>query len=154
MTNLPKPRFAFARNLTQMTALAAFAFMAMPETAMAADTPVGVWKTIDDETGEAKSHVEIYEREGKLYGKVIKLLRDPGATCDKCPGEHAGKPVLGMVIMWGLEQDDDEWEDGEIIDPKKGKIYRAKIWLDDSNTLKVRGYLGPFFRTQKWHRIQ
>jgi uncharacterized protein (DUF2147 family) len=133
-----------------------FATLLSPEaTAVLSDTPVGLWKTIDDESGKAKSHVKIYERDGKLYGKVTKLLLRPGATCDKCEGKDKGKPIEGMVVMWGLSQNDDEWEGGKIFDPKKGKTYRCKIWLEDGGSkLKVRGYAGPFFRTQTWHRIK
>jgi len=125
--------------------------LATPNLALADDSPIGVWKTIDDETGDAKSLVKIYERDGKLYGKIIKLFKNPDATCDACEGEDYGAPIKGMVIMWSLEQDDDEWSGGKIFDPKKGKTYNCKIWLDGSD-LKVRGYAGPFFRTQTWHR--
>jgi uncharacterized protein (DUF2147 family) len=122
-------------------------------TAAAGNSPVGVWKTIDDESGKAKSHVKIYERDGKLYGKVTKLLLRPGAKCDACEGDDKGKPIEGMVVVWGLKQDGDEWEGGKIFDPKKGKTYRCKMWIEGGK-LKVRGYAGPFFRTQTWHRIK
>lgn len=116
-------------------------------------SPIGSWKTIDDETGEAKSVVKIYEVDGKIYGRVDKLLRNPGALCDMCEGEDKNKPIEGMVILWGMGQDDDVWSGGKIFDPQKNKTYRAKIWLEaDGAKLKVRGYLGPFFRTQTWIR--
>ena len=117
------------------------------------DSPVGYWKTIDDETGEAKSIVKIYERDGKYYGRVDKLLLKPGALCTACEGEDKDQPIEGMVVMWGMEQDEDEWSGGKIFDPEKAKTYRCKIWLENEGAkLKVRGYLGPFFRTQTWHR--
>lgn len=120
-----------------------------------AQTPVGTWKTIDDETGQAKSHVTIYKgKNGKLYGKVTKLLKNPGAKCTACKGKKKDQPIEGMTIMWGLEKDDDEWEDGKILDPKKGKTYTCKIWLDGKNKLKVRGYIGFLYRTQTWHRVK
>lgn len=113
-------------------------------------TAVGYWKTIDDETGDAKSIVKIYEVDGKLYGRVDRLLQDPGALCDKCEGDDYNAPIQGMVVMWGMNSDGDgEWSGGKIFDPKKGKTYRCSIWLKDGN-LMVRGHLGPFFRTQKW----
>ena len=81
-------------------------------------TPVGQWKTIDDETGKAKSIVEIYEKDGKLYGKVVKLFREPSEEqnpiCDDCDedDQRNNKHVIGLVILEGLEFDgDDEWED-------------------------------------------
>lgn len=115
-------------------------------------SPIGTWETIDDSTGEAKSHVKIYERDGKLYGKIIKPLRNPDATCDKCTGDDKGKPIKGLIIMWALQWDGSAWSGGKIFDPEKGKTYRCKIWIEGKD-LKVRGYWGPFFRTQTWHRV-
>lgn len=113
----------------------------------------GRWKTIDDETGQPKSIVELYEQGGKLFGKVIKLLNKPqDAICEPCTGDLKGKKIVGMVIVKDMVLDDDEWEDGTIFDPKKAKTYSCKLWLADAKTLKVRGYLGPFFRTQTWYR--
>lgn len=125
-------------------------------TAVQAQSVTGTWKTKDDETGEAKSHIEIYESGGKLYGKVVKLLREkPDRLCEKCPGERKNQPVLNMIIMVNMVQKDGLWQSGDILDPEKGKWYRCKIWLKegDSNTLVVRGYLGPFYRTQYWTRV-
>lgn len=118
-------------------------------------TVFGTWKTKDDETGEAKSHVEIYEAGGKLYGKIVKLLRErPDRLCDKCPGERKNQPVLNMIILVNMIQKDGMWQSGDILDPEKGKWYRCKIWLKegDPDTLVLRGYLGPFYRTQYWSR--
>lgn len=116
-------------------------------------TAVGQWKTIDDETGEAKSIVKIYEVDGKLYGRVDRLLKNPGAKCTECDGEDKNKPIEGMVVLWGMSPNGGEWSGGKIFDPQKNKTYRCKIWLEDGGKkLKVRGYLGPFFRTQTWHR--
>lgn len=119
-------------------------------------TVFGIWKTKDDETGEAKSHVEIYKAGGKLYGKVVRLLRErPDRLCDKCPGERKNQPVLNMIILVNMVEKDGMWQSGDILDPEKGKWYRCKIWLKegDPNTLVVRGYLGPFYRTQYWSRM-
>lgn len=120
-------------------------------------TPIGQWKTVDDETGKEKSIVEIYEQKGKLYGKVIKLL--PGAastTCDKCPGDKKGKPIVGMVFLTDLEKDGDEYDGGTILDPAKGKEYSCKISLEKPDVLLVRGYMGFSLlgRTQKWYRVK
>lgn len=123
-----------------------------------AQSVVGKWKTIDDETGEAKSIVEIYEQNGKIYGKVLDILNPAkrDRLCEKCDGDRKDKPVLGMVIMKGLENDDDEYEGGKILDPEKGKEYKCKIWLDseDKNKLYVRGYVAFFYRTQNWYRVE
>ncbi|MEL4307539.1 DUF2147 domain-containing protein [Joostella sp. CR20] len=119
---------------------------------------LGKWKTIDDESGKEKSIVEIYEENGKVYGKVIELLNKDrqDAKCDKCDGAKKGKPVLGMVIIEDLEKDGSEYAGGTILDPEKGKEYKCKIWVDedDANILNVRGYIAFLFRTQNWHRVQ
>src|SRR5688572_26497033 len=99
---------AIVRRL-RFAGLAAILFtaglFAVPQLVRADESPIGSWKTIDDETGETKSIVKIYERDGKLYGKITKLLKNPGATCDACEGEVHGAPIEGMIIMWSLEQD-------------------------------------------------
>lgn len=117
----------------------------------------GTWKTKDDETGEAKSHIQIYESGGKVYGKIEKLLRANAPThCDKCPDERKNQPLLGMILLVNMVQKDGMLQSGSILDPEKGKWYNCKMWLKegDPNTLVVRGYLGPFYRTQYWTRVK
>ena len=117
---------------------------------------VGKWKTIDDETGKAKSIVEIYKKGNKYYGKIIKII-DPSKRknkCKLCEDSRKDQPIVGMEIIKDLEQDDDEFDDGTILDPNNGKIYDCKIWLEGKDTLKVRGYILFFFRTQEWHRVK
>jgi uncharacterized protein (DUF2147 family) len=128
---------------------------------MAADpTPEGVWKTIDDETGEAKSHIRISIKDGTLSGTIEKILPpgDPAAICEACEGEQKDKPVLGMTILTGMKRGPDGYKDGQITDPNNGKSYNALVWLDpeDANKLIVKGYIGVslFGRSQTWLRIQ
>lgn len=126
-----------------------------------AQSPVGKWKTIDDETNKPKSIVEIYEKDGKLYGKVIKLFREPSEEqdpkCDECDADDPRymQRVMGMEILKGVEKDGDDWEDGEILDPKNGSIYDCDLELETADKLKVRGYLGISLigRTQYWYRV-
>ncbi|MBK8968395.1 MAG: DUF2147 domain-containing protein [Lewinellaceae bacterium] len=116
----------------------------------------GTWKTIDDNTGEAKSHVQLVEKDGKLTGKVVKLLKSaPDRLCDKCPGERKNQPVLNMIILENMQRKEGYWQSGRILDPEKGKWYTCSMWLKDGdpNVLVVRGYLGPFYRTQYWYRV-
>jgi uncharacterized protein (DUF2147 family) len=114
----------------------------------------GKWKSIDDNTNKPKSIVEITEKDGKAYGKIIELFREPDEDqdpiCDDCSDHRKDQKVLGMTIITDMVKDGDEWEDGEILDPKDGKIYDCKIWVADDGTLKVRGYIAFFFRTQTW----
>jgi uncharacterized protein (DUF2147 family) len=119
----------------------------------------GKWKTIDDETQEPKSIVEIFERDGKTYGRIVKLFRKPGEdqdpVCDDCEEDDPRykKEIIGMEIMREMVRADGEYSGGDILDPNNGKVYRCKIWLE-GNDLKVRGYWGPFYRTQTWLRAQ
>lgn len=119
---------------------------------------IGKWKTIDDETGKPKSIVEIYEKSGKIYGKVIDILDTihKNDLCKECSGEDANKPILGITVIKGLKKDGDEYSSGKILDPKNGKLYQCYITLEGKDKLKVRGYIGFSFlgRTQYWYRIK
>lgn len=123
---------------------------------LSAQSPIGKWDTYDDETGEKKSVIEIYKEGDQLYGKIIKIYdkAKTNAKCTACNGDKKDKPIVGMVIMENLEKDDDEWDDGEILDPNNGKVYDCKIWLESNDVLKVRGYVGFFYRTQTWKRLK
>lgn len=126
-------------------------------TATAQSTPAGVWKTIDDNTGEAKSHLEIYEKDGKFCAKIVKLLRKPQDTvCDECPGDKQGKKLVGMEILWDLVPYDDYWSYGKIMDPESGKIYKCNLEMKGNDKLEVRGYIGFSLigRTQEWYRVK
>ncbi len=123
-----------------------------------AQSPVGKWKTVDDETGKAKSYVEIYEQNGKLYGKITQLLleADKGKLCAECSGSDKGKPIEGLVFLKDLEKDGKYYEGGTILDPKNGKVYTCYIELKGADKLKVRGYIGiaALGRTQYWYRVK
>lgn len=131
------------------------AFYCISSTASAQTSIIGKWKSVDDNTGDPRSIVEIIEREGIIYGKIIKLFpkpkEDPDPVCDKCSPEDArfNKKIIGMEIIKEMSLDDDEYSGGTILDPEVGKVYRCKVWLE-AGKLKVRGYLGPFYRTQTW----
>ena len=123
-----------------------------------AQSPVGKWKTIDDETGKAKSIVEITEASnGTLQGRVIEILssdRGPNPTCDKCSGANKGKPVKGMVILWGLKPDGNgKWAGGTVLDPAKGKTYKSKLELKSGgDKLGMSGCIAFICREQTWVR--
>ena len=123
-----------------------------------AQSPVGKWKTIDDETGKAKSIVEITQASnGTLQGRVIEILssdRGPNPTCDKCSGANKGKPVKGMVILWGLKPDGNgKWAGGTVLDPAKGKTYKSKLELKSGgDKLGMSGCIAFICREQTWVR--
>jgi uncharacterized protein (DUF2147 family) len=118
----------------------------------------GEWKTIDDNTGIAKSIVEVYEQNGKVFGRIKKILKEDqrDVRCVNCKGDLKNQKVEGMVILKDLSKDEDEFEDGTVTDPENGKTYNAKIWLneDDPDVLMVRGYLSFLYRTQEWKRLE
>jgi len=137
----------------------AFALVAAAAPVLAAtSSPVGTWKTIDDKTHQPKSLVQITEQNGVLEGKVIKVLATddgPNPLCKSCDGDRKDKPIEGMTILWGLKQDGDEWNGGQILDPKNGKIYKVKLSLDATGKkLDVHGYIGFSLigRSQTWER--
>lgn len=111
----------------------------------AAGGVVGYWTTIDDETKEAKSVVQIYEHQGKYYGRVVELLQDKKAKA-KIPGNPS---VLGLDIIWDLEKDGDTYSGGEVLDPTKGKVYGCEIWREGKNLI-VRGKIAFLGRNQTW----
>lgn len=118
----------------------------------------GKWKTIDDETGNEKSIVEIYQKDGKAYAKIVELLEEgkEDKVCEECKGAKKNKPIKGMEIINGLSKDGNEWNDAKILDPKTGKEYKCYITLEGDNKLKVRGYVGFALlgRTQYWHKVE
>lgn len=118
-----------------------------------AQSVTGKWITVDDNSGKERSVIEIYEKGGKIYGKIIEIFdeNDRDEICTECDEKDPRykKPVLGMEIMKDLEKDGKEYNDGNILDPENGKIYDCKIWRDGEN-LKVRGYVAFFYRTQTW----
>ena len=136
----------------------ALALLTMAGAAFAQATPVGLWKTIDDETKTEKSYVRITEAAGVLAGKVEKIIdaAKQNEVCDKCADERKDKPILGMTIVRNAKKTDDgTWEGGDILDPNNGKVYRLRLKpLDGGKTLEVRGYMGPFFRNQQWLRVE
>lgn len=127
-------------------------------TSVSAQGVLGKWKTIDDNTGEAKSIVEIYEQDGKVYGKISEILNKDraDAICTECEGADKDKPIQGLVIIRGLEKDGDEYNGGKILDPESGTLYKCYIELEETNKLKVRGYVGFSLlgRTQYWLRAE
>ena len=138
--------------------LVAISLSAIAGLCLAQATPVGLWKTIDDETKAEKSLVRISESGGALSGKIEKLL-DPkskqDAVCDKCGDDRKDKPIAGLTIIRNAKANGDVWEGGDILDPNNGKVYKLRLKpLDGGKTLEVRGYIGPFYRNQTWIRVE
>ncbi len=117
----------------------------------------GLWKTIDDRNGSEKSIMEIFEKDGKFYGKIIKLLEGSTFTCcEKCPDDLKNKPLVGMVIIHDLTKTETGAIDGRVMDPKNGRTYSLYVELENPDKLKLRGYIGipALGRTQYWYRVK
>ena len=129
--------------------------------AWAQTTPVGLWKSIDDKTTKEKSLVRITEAGGVFTGtieKVLDLEAPPDAKCSECKDERRDKPILGFLLIRNVKQSVDDasiWDGGDITDPNNGKVYRVRLRpVDAGKRLEVRGYVGPFYRTQHWQRVE
>jgi len=139
---------------------AAVLFAVTAASAMAQVTPVGLWRNVDDKTGEVKAEIRIDDTNGALLGRIEEALgkdAKPGAPCDECSDDRKGKPMVGLDIIRGGKKAEGKevWEGGKILDPENGKEYRASYTpVDGGKKLEVRGYLGPFWRTQTWNRVQ
>jgi uncharacterized protein (DUF2147 family) len=119
----------------------------------------GKWKTIDDRTGNPKGIIEVYQKDGKMHGKILEILEvgKENFLCTKCDGYLKDKPVIGMVILQNAEKHNNgEWKGNHLFDPEQAMTFRCKIWLnpDNPNELKVRGYLAFIYRTQTWLKVK
>jgi uncharacterized protein (DUF2147 family) len=133
--------------------------LACPSVLAADPSATGLWRTIDDSTGKPRGLVRITEVSGQYQGKLEKTFPQPGEDlnpkCEKCSGSRRNQPVIGMTIIWGMTKQGEEYQGGEVLDPENGKIYRAKMKLEDGGkTLHVRGFIGISLlgRTQVWMR--
>jgi uncharacterized protein (DUF2147 family) len=137
--------------------LAAILLIAGAGSALAQMNPVGLWRNVDDKTGEAKAEIRIADAGGALSGRIEKSLKKDGKpVCEECTDERKGQPIVGLEIIRGGKKAEGKevWEGGKILDPENGKEYRASFTpIDGGGKLEVRGYLGPFWRTQTWTRI-
>lgn len=145
-------QFVSKKSLALLVAFAGLAHAQM--------TPVGTWHSIDDNTGKPKAEISIRDNgKGVLVGKVERSLQPSSAepTCSLCTDDRKGQPKIGMEIIRGAVKSASEtiWEGGTILDPENGKIYKLRLTPQDGGkTLQVRGYIGPFYRTQLWQRVQ
>src|SRR5262249_11643032 len=121
---------------------------------------VGLWEQVDDKTRQPESWFRVVERNGVYEGNIVKIFfkpgEDPNWVCDKCEGDERGKPVLGLALIKGMQRNGLEYENGSIMDPRDGTVYRASMELSpDGQKLSVRGYLlvKPLGRTQTWNRL-
>jgi uncharacterized protein (DUF2147 family) len=140
-----------------LAALAPARAAAADAAAVGADSPIGLWKTIDDKTGAARAIVRIYPQDGRLFGKIEGSFT-PGAEhrfCEVCTDERKGQPMLGLIIIRNMKHTDDEYSGGDILDPDTGSVYHCKMHVEAGTRLVVRGYIGFSLlgRNQIWQRM-
>jgi uncharacterized protein (DUF2147 family) len=147
------------RATVLITAIAARAVASVPAaeaTTPAGSSPEGLWATVDDRSGTERALVRVTLTDERLCRVIERIHLRPGEApdpvCTRCRGERKDARVLGMTILWGHRADGPRWSDGRILDPENGREYASTLWLPDGDTMKVRGYWGPFYRTQTWHR--
>jgi uncharacterized protein (DUF2147 family) len=128
--------------------------------AMAQMTPVGLWQTIDDKDGTPKSEIRIVDTAGVVSGKIERDLNPkakPTDKCIECKDDRKDQPIIGLELIRGLKKAEgkDMWEGGTIVEPSTGKVYRMTMTpIEGGKKIEMRGYIGPFYRTQIWNRLQ
>lgn len=124
--------------------------------ASAQNSPVGRWKTLDDETGKPMTIVEVYQaKNGTIAAKVVETLYAPNASCTKCSGKDKGKPIIGMPVLWNLKAIDGGWGEGNGFKPSTGDSFKAKSvkLIDGGGKLEVTGCKMMFCRSANWVRV-
>lgn len=121
-------------------------------------SPVGTWQTTSDKTKKPSSLVKITQEKDGLTGQVLQLLSGSSFKvtdlCTQCPDSFKNQPIIGLQFLWGFVPDENGgWKDGKVLDPNNGHIYRGTLKLiDNGKKMELRGYWGPFWRTQVWVR--
>lgn len=145
-------------NLSKKLLLSVFGLALLAVSAFAiaqsATSPIGRWKTLDDETGKAMTVVEVYTaKNGNLAAKIVENIAAP-ATCTECSGKDKGKSIIGMPVLWDLKNKDGVWSDGRGFKPSTGDSFRAKSVkvIDGGRKLEVTGCKSIFCRSATWVR--
>jgi uncharacterized protein (DUF2147 family) len=149
-------------SLQKLVVMSAIIMLGATSVSLRAAEPsaVGLWEQVDEKSGKPESWFKITERNGAYEGNIVKIFFKPGEdenwVCDKCEGAERGRPVLGLALIKGMQRSGSSYENGTIMDPRDGSVYRALMKLSpDGQKLEVRGYLGIslFGRSQVWNRL-
>lgn len=128
--------------------------------AFAQMSPLGLWRSVDDKSGDVRAEIRITESAGGVSGRIERRLgkdAQAGAVCGECRDDRKNQPLDGLEIIRGVTKADgrDVWEGGKILDPESGREYTARLTpIEGGKRLEVRGSIGPFGRTQTWVRVQ
>ena len=149
-------------SVAVLTSLAAPVSAQIPAPS-APQTPAGLWQAVDDDTKQPTGWFLITDRDGVYSGIIAKMFlkpgEDPNAVCSQCKDDRLNHTWLGLEIIRGMKQDPDKpekYEDGTILDPRDGKVYKANMTVTpDGQTLVVRGYIGISLlgKNQYWTRL-
>lgn len=138
------------------TPLLALALLSLSFAASAQNSPIGRWKTIDDETGKAMTITEVYKADnGTLAARIVEALDPKAATCAKCSGDRKNKPTVGMLVLWDLKKADGTWGNGQGFKPSTGDSFKVKSikLVDQGRKLEITGCKLMFCRSANWQRV-
>lgn len=125
----------------------------------AADPSItGVWSLPilkGKDKGKERSHVEIFEKDGVYYGKIVKLTTvSADALCTTCKKERKDKPLMGMLILWNLKKEAGRYVAGKIYDVEAGKEYKCSIVQSTPDRLKITASLLFLSESHYWTRVK